>query len=175
MLCQAIRDMLTTQPADEQFVRVVAPSQPGDPYYAFIQFPHPPDWSEELYRQRRQDMLIAYCKVLKAERRTALDIIGIAFEPRQPDGGSEDVLYLDGRTWSERDQEEAKEIQRRTGFFTQARAWRSTHFEYPDPTAPRPPVPGEPITVKGRGRNLPCPCGSEKKYKHCCGKVRRGL
>ncbi|NQS98746.1 MAG: SEC-C domain-containing protein [candidate division Zixibacteria bacterium] len=22
--------------------------------------------------------------------------------------------------------------------------------------------------IKGRGRNLPCPCGSGKKYKHCC-------
>ncbi|MCI5615561.1 MAG: SEC-C domain-containing protein [Clostridia bacterium] len=22
----------------------------------------------------------------------------------------------------------------------------------------------------GKGRNDPCPCGSGKKYKHCCGK-----
>ena len=22
------------------------------------------------------------------------------------------------------------------------------------------------------GRNQPCPCGSGKKYKHCCGKLR---
>jgi preprotein translocase subunit SecA len=24
------------------------------------------------------------------------------------------------------------------------------------------------------GRNDPCPCGSGKKYKHCCGKKERG-
>ena len=24
--------------------------------------------------------------------------------------------------------------------------------------------------MKGKERNLPCPCGSGKKYKNCCGK-----
>lgn len=31
----------------------------------------------------------------------------------------------------------------------------------------------KPVTVKGKikiGRNEPCPCGSGKKYKHCCGR-----
>ncbi|NLC12153.1 MAG: hypothetical protein GX767_07880, partial [Firmicutes bacterium] len=28
-----------------------------------------------------------------------------------------------------------------------------------------------PITVKKVGRNEPCPCGSGKKYKKCCGKA----
>jgi len=26
------------------------------------------------------------------------------------------------------------------------------------------------VSVKKIGRNDPCPCGSGKKYKHCCGK-----
>jgi hypothetical protein len=26
--------------------------------------------------------------------------------------------------------------------------------------------------VQKVGRNDPCPCGSGKKYKHCCGKMR---
>jgi preprotein translocase subunit SecA len=31
--------------------------------------------------------------------------------------------------------------------------------------------PARPVTVKGKvGRNEPCPCGSGKKYKDCCGK-----
>ncbi|MFQ5428915.1 MAG: SEC-C metal-binding domain-containing protein [Phycisphaerae bacterium] len=32
------------------------------------------------------------------------------------------------------------------------------------------PPPPEPIRGKGPepGRNDPCPCGSGKKYKHCC-------
>ncbi|MCF8070712.1 MAG: SEC-C domain-containing protein [Desulfobacterales bacterium] len=26
----------------------------------------------------------------------------------------------------------------------------------------------KPLTVKKVGRNDPCPCGSGKKFKHCC-------
>jgi preprotein translocase subunit SecA len=32
------------------------------------------------------------------------------------------------------------------------------------------PKKKEPKTVKKIGRNEPCPCGSGKKYKQCCGK-----
>ena len=32
------------------------------------------------------------------------------------------------------------------------------------------PVKKQPVSVKKVGRNDPCPCGSGKKYKHCCGK-----
>ena len=28
----------------------------------------------------------------------------------------------------------------------------------------------QPVTVEKVGRNEPCPCGSGKKYKKCCGK-----
>jgi SWIM/SEC-C metal-binding protein len=30
--------------------------------------------------------------------------------------------------------------------------------------------PPEPLSVEKVGRNDPCPCGSGKKYKQCCGK-----
>ena len=32
------------------------------------------------------------------------------------------------------------------------------------------PQKKKPVTVQKVGRNDPCPCGSGKKYKHCCGK-----
>ncbi|OQB48396.1 MAG: hypothetical protein BWY00_00671 [Firmicutes bacterium ADurb.Bin153] len=32
------------------------------------------------------------------------------------------------------------------------------------------PLPKEPFNFEEVGRNKPCPCGSGKKYKHCCGK-----
>ncbi len=41
------------------------------------------------------------------------------------------------------------------------------------PTEDEPPLPPpvEPVHVdKVPGRNDPCPCGSGKKYKKCCGK-----
>ncbi len=34
------------------------------------------------------------------------------------------------------------------------------------------PVKKKPVSVQKVGRNDPCPCGSGKKYKHCCGKMR---
>ncbi len=38
-------------------------------------------------------------------------------------------------------------------------------------SAPAPAAPGRPIVNTGKiGRNEPCPCGSGKKYKQCCGK-----
>jgi len=35
--------------------------------------------------------------------------------------------------------------------------------------APEKPAKQEPVTVDKVGRNAPCPCGSGKKYKKCCG------
>ena len=38
-------------------------------------------------------------------------------------------------------------------------------------SAPKAPEPRTPVTNSGKiGRNEPCPCGSGKKYKNCCGK-----
>jgi len=36
-------------------------------------------------------------------------------------------------------------------------------------SAPKEQGPGSPLVQAGR--NDPCPCGSGKKYKHCCGKT----
>ena len=33
---------------------------------------------------------------------------------------------------------------------------------------PRALLPSLPRRRQGVGRNAPCPCGSGKKYKHCC-------
>ena len=43
-------------------------------------------------------------------------------------------------------------------------------------TAPPPRIeptknqPFQPVTTEKVGRNAPCPCGSGKKYKKCCGR-----
>jgi uncharacterized protein YecA (UPF0149 family) len=37
--------------------------------------------------------------------------------------------------------------------------------------SPEPPEPPEPTPARA-GRNDPCPCGSGKKFKHCCGSNR---
>ena len=59
----------------------------------------------------------------------------------------------------------------------QRRFWRKKQKEDQQrgqlPTEDEPPLPPpvEPIATKPEpGRNDPCPCGSGKKYKKCCGK-----
>ena len=38
---------------------------------------------------------------------------------------------------------------------------------------PHVPV-GSVLVRRGPGRNDPCPCGSGKKFKKCCGKPKKG-
>ncbi len=48
---------------------------------------------------------------------------------------------------------------------------RQTKAGLPGPDEEQLPPPVEPIHAdKVVGRNDPCPCGSGKKYKKCCGK-----
>jgi uncharacterized protein YecA (UPF0149 family) len=43
--------------------------------------------------------------------------------------------------------------------------------QLPGEDEPPLPPPVEPIEAKAKpGRNDPCPCGSGKKYKQCCGR-----
>jgi uncharacterized protein YecA (UPF0149 family) len=51
---------------------------------------------------------------------------------------------------------------------------RTAGFDFDDEEMPPLlPMPGvlspAPVTHKKIGRNEPCPCGSGKKYKKCCG------
>jgi uncharacterized protein YchJ len=48
---------------------------------------------------------------------------------------------------------------------------RAIRSGLPAEDEPQLPAPVEPIHAdKTPGRNDPCPCGSGKKYKKCCGK-----
>jgi len=48
---------------------------------------------------------------------------------------------------------------------------RAAALRSPD-DPPLPDVPVEPLkAAQAVGRNDPCPCGSGKKYKKCCGKT----
>lgn len=47
---------------------------------------------------------------------------------------------------------------------------KSLPFEAPGGALPFPAnLPGEPVRSQRAGRNDPCPCGSGRKYKKCCG------
>jgi len=78
-------------------------------------------------------------------------------------------MYLDASIWTQRENEEALEIEKqliKNGLLGKRTMHRSTVKEYPDAT-PSDTVVG----MRGNERNKPCPCKSGKKFKKCCGRT----
>jgi len=65
----------------------------------------------------------------------------------------------------------AMERVRKSGFQTSFKAVGITEEDIRDLLAEIQSSKGEPVRREGQkvGRNDPCPCGSGKKYKRCCG------
>lgn len=172
MLANSLLELIEQTPSEMRMTRVVSPSRTGDPYYVFVLVPLRPGDSYDKYREVRLDVLNAYCMVTKLRYPEAEHIIGIATETAGSDGRSEDVLYLDGRAWTEEDEAEARRLQVELGLLNKATRFERTEYEYPDPCPPfssdSSAVTGS--TRKGRDRNKPCPCGSGRKFKKCCGR-----
>lgn len=146
--------------------RHIPPSRPGETCYVFLTLWHPPSVSYEEFREVRRKLLNAYCMVLKTMYPEAEDIVGIATEDRTAVSRSEDAIYLDAREWNEELQSEALSLQKEFDIMREFKRSDFRVLEYPEvPT--RSSV--APLAMKGRDRNLPCPCGSGKKFKKCCG------
>jgi hypothetical protein len=173
MLSKMLLDAIETTPKAYRRTIVVEPSRLGDPHYVFLLLPKPEVSDEEEYRTVRREMLFGCCLVTRSRYPQAKDIVGIATETgNDPDmERSEDSLYFDARNWSEDLEAEAKEIQEATGLLTTAAKRVGLEREYPllpgqtDRSTDRSPY----LRMKGRFRNAPCPCGSGRKFKKCCG------
>lgn len=166
MLASSLLNLLETRPFSMKRARVLQPSRPGDPYYVFLLLPWFDRRSEEENREVRYKLLEAYCKVTKLMYPNAQDIMGIATETGSvlSEHRSEDAIYLNARYWTDEDQADAKQLQQDLSILTTITGpFKSVEQEYPQ-------VPTQPVQpMKGRERNTPCPCGSGKKYKKCCG------
>jgi len=117
------------------------------------------------YREVRRQHLNDCCLVTKAVFPEAKDIVGIATET-DPEyiGRSEDSVYLDAREWTDEMDKGARELQKELGILTKPKRFHKHVKEFPDLI--------QPVNKLKNPRNKPCPCGSGKKYKHCClGKV----
>ena len=146
--------------------RHLPPSQPGDTCYVFLTLWHPPSVSYEDFREVRRKLLEAYCMVLKTMYPEAEDIVGIATEDRTAVSRSEDAIYLDASHWDDDLQSEALSLREEFDIMREVKRTDFRVQEYPDvPTRPS----AAPRAMKGRDRNLPCPCGSGRKFKKCCG------
>ena len=169
MLAQSLLDMIQTTSSSMRRTRVILPSRDGDPYYVFLLLPKWKEHSEAQYREVRLKLLEACCLVTKLINPKAQDIIGIATET---DPHSEDALYFDARCWTREQEVEAQQLQHDLGLLTKLTQFRAIEKEYPDT-----PVLSRQTSIertlhrmKGRDRNTPCPCGSGRKYKKCCGR-----
>lgn len=153
-----------TKPA-ERGTRVVAPSNPGDPYYCFLVLPHLFGRPVEEYRRVRAHFLEALCLVTKVVFPDALDIVGFATETGADETfRSEDSLYLNARIWGEELEAHARALQAELGLLTNYSTHRGNAVEFPAPHTEE--------FIKGgpNPRNKPCRCGSGKKYKKCHGR-----
>jgi hypothetical protein len=128
-LVKALFDLLATTPVNNNKMRMVLSKQTPDRAYVLLIAGQETSHSD--YRERRTALLSAYCRIAKAENPLLMDIMGIATEPIDHDGRSEDLIYLDARQWTVTDQEEAREIQKNTGLMTNLTMTQYHDNEYP--------------------------------------------
>jgi hypothetical protein len=112
--------------------RYFLPQSPGDPFWVFLVLPRPDRVSYEEYREFRRAFLLSHCYVIKYLNPNALDVAGIAVEPREEEI-SEDAIYLDCRSWTPEENARAKELHERAGIFTNATRTEVHEWEFPDP------------------------------------------
>jgi hypothetical protein len=174
MLARAILDLIRRTPKGMKATRTILPSDPGEPHYVFLLVPETKGVPYEKYREVRRQVLESHLMITKLNFPDAQEIIGIATETGRKEAGSEDVAYMDVRSWTPEEQAEAERLQtemRKLGVLGEYRGWETTEDEYPDapPTVPPKWDLSNFVSKKGRNRNNPCPCGSGKKIKKCCG------
>lgn len=171
MLIESLFSVIRAAKPEQMMTRVVAPGQPGDPFYVFLALARPRSVSNEKYRQGRRAFLEAYCLVTKLTFPAAEHIVGIATEAAWEKNRSEDAMYYDAREWTWEEQDEARWWQQELKLLQHGTAFRGKFHEYPSERELRGDPQGKVHNQLGSfPRKWPCPCGSRKKYKHCCGR-----
>jgi SEC-C motif-containing protein len=170
MLAEALLGVIDRTSPGQRGVRLMAPSEPGDPVYVFLLLPCGPDRTQEEYRLEREQVLIIHCMIAKLHFPEAKHIIGFATETEPTNGGrSEDLLYYDASAWTEAEEQEARRLQEETGWLTKLERSEGREYQFPPVPASGSRSSGSGIQAKGSARNDPCPCGSGKKLKKCHG------
>ena len=113
------------------------------------------------YREMRRKMLTDYCAIARLDFPNVEQIIGVAHESSENEYSTEDFLCLDAREWAEEEIKHAKKLRDEYKKHNYLGERKYTHYTQNLSIKP----------VKGRDRNKPCPCGSGKKFKKCCGRL----
>jgi hypothetical protein len=143
LLSAAVMDMHRTTSPTIARRRIIPPMRPGDPYWVLLLFPfaenlsigHTPEY--EHYRAVRRTYLECCLRVVKLKFPDALDIVGFATESGRTTHGSEDATYFDARHWTDAEEEDAKDIQRKLNILINPNMIPTHTAEYPPP-APTP-------------------------------------
>lgn len=158
-LSDSILSFFSKTPDDYRGTRIIYSESEPDICYVLLLLPHIHGESDETYRNMRRRMLTDYCAIAKTDFPNAVQIIGIAHESSDTEYSSEDFVALSTSEWSNEDQKAAlslKEEYQEHGLLSERQFGSSSYFG--------------PEIMKGRDRNKPCPCGSGKKFKKCCGR-----
>lgn len=101
-------------------------------------------------------------------------VVGLATERYAAGQGfSLDAVRVSIPVWTADHQRTFEGIQRDLGYFAAPRYTQARADEYPPPPATTSRTKDSSGNLRARpGRNTPCPCGSGRKYKRCCGASR---
>src|SRR5262249_23530258 len=125
--------------------------------------------SPENLRLARRNLLEMLCMAAKLQFPEAQDVVGYATDPGPEAGRREEALYFDMRNWTEADRAEAERLREKLGLLKKLERFDNDFREYPTASAGNAKGRGRTPERKPRSmRNSPCPCGSGKKFKHCC-------
>jgi hypothetical protein len=137
ILAKTVLDVIKTTESNRRRLRVIPPTEPGDPYWVILAFPYLRKVSYEQNRTARLVFLEACAMVTKLMWPDAKDIVGFATESGQSGTRSEDAMCLDARTWTQELADEARELQRKYGIFVKADQIEFHEKEYPVGLDPR--------------------------------------
>ncbi len=163
ILSDILIDLINKANEDILFSRTILPSKSCEPAYIFLLLPINSSTNQDDFLNFRRSLLRNYAYMLKNQNPLLESIIGIAIDPKEQ-GLGEEVMFLDAKEWGDVDREEAsiiEETMRASGLIGNRTARNWVAREYPNSNNTH---------ISGNERNLPCPCGSGKKYKKCCGK-----
>lgn len=166
-LAHSFLSFFSNTPEDFRGTRIIYNQDDPSICYVLFLLPRKQYMEDADYRKVRIDMLRDYCAIAKSDLPQVQMVIGVAHETNEEFGSSEDFAALDAREWTAEDQEQALQVKEE--YISKGLIGKRNHIacSYHRTTAP------EIRRLKGKDRNKPCPCGSGKKYKKCCGAIRQ--
>lgn len=158
-LSEAFLSFLEAMPQDYRGTRTIYSDSEPDVCYVLLLLPHIHGESYHDYRKMRREMLKDYCAIARLDFPNVEQIIGVAHESTENIHSTEDFLCLDARGWTKEEIKHAEMLREEYKKHNLLGERKYNHYTRNLLIEP----------MKGRDRNKPCPCGSGKKYKKCCG------